>query len=128
MSRARNHRGPLIALYFADNSSVVVDVALSVVGGAPLLAHGDHNATRLSRLRWLDSTRWLDTTVSRKYQPVAVSQQQPNADGAVTTFLNRRVEVCIKLMNFVLKTRNFVSTTTNRVLKTSNFAFQMMNT
>ena len=82
-----------LRLYFADNSSVVVDVSLSVVGGVPLLAHGDHNASRLSRLRWLDSTRFLDTTVSRKYQPVSVSQQPPNTDRAVITFLNRRVEV-----------------------------------
>ena len=81
-----------LQLFFADNSSTVVDVRLTVAEGPPLLVHGDHNATRLSRLRWLDSTRWQDTTVSQSYQPVMVTQQ-PVTGGAVITLLNRRVEV-----------------------------------
>ena len=64
-------------------------------GTSPLKLHGDHNASRLSRLRWLDSTRWLDGDNSARYTPLRIHDSASGAAGdtAATSieFLNRRI-------------------------------------
>ena len=69
-------------------SSAVVNVSLTVARDrAALPSHGDLNATRLARLRWLNSQLGVDYNVSRGYKNVET--ESPHA----VQILNRRFEL-----------------------------------
>ncbi|MCE5278840.1 MAG: DUF6067 family protein [Planctomycetaceae bacterium] len=72
MDVPKNVAGPIRGriVITAGGVSQAVEVRLTVEG-APLDDHGDHDAKRLSRLRWLDSTIGLDDrVVTRPFTPV----------------------------------------------------------
>ena len=73
-----------LRLDFGDATSILVNVTLTVSKNGTTEMGGDRNASRLSRLRWLDSARFLDHTNSRRYTPLRVT-------GSSIEFLNRRI-------------------------------------
>jgi hypothetical protein len=62
-------RGKIVITAGGASQTIVVDINIA---GAVLIDHGDHDAWRLSRLRWLNSSIGLDdNVVTRPYVPIA---------------------------------------------------------